>query len=71
VAAVVDRIRADGTCWLGSTRWAGRSMLRGVGRDASSATPLRLPSCMRSVRAAEPTTVGAGCTDHHPGGMTE
>jgi glutamate/tyrosine decarboxylase-like PLP-dependent enzyme len=28
VATVVDRIRADGACWLGGTRWAGRPMLR-------------------------------------------
>lgn len=28
VGAVVDRIRAEGTCWLGATRWRGTPMLR-------------------------------------------
>ena len=28
VASVVERVRADGRCWLGDTRWRGRPMLR-------------------------------------------
>jgi glutamate/tyrosine decarboxylase-like PLP-dependent enzyme len=60
VAAVVDRIRADGTCWLGSTRWAGRSMLR-VSVASWQTTPAHIERSAAAIsRAVRATCAQAG-----------
>ena len=57
VAAVVDRIRADGTCWLGGTRWGGRPMLR-VSIASWQTTPAHIERSAAAIGRAVRATCG-------------